>query len=205
MSGDGSCGPSYSASAAVVGATGRTMTALFDMAQTNVGLLTIGAIVLAAIVAVVVTRRMVSPVTWLPMARLVYSETTVRNTKGKPIAAKLDQVYKIPLSSKLMVLENKTRAHPTWTIGDVLQLSAQAYVLRKMGHRVSDTGVLRIVYGRQKRVHIEPVRLYDDATIEANYDHYMALLAGKVKPRPASRRSRCRYCQYRRECPTPQV
>ena len=116
----------------------------------------------------------------LASLRLKFSEESFTNDHGRPMAAKVDQVFE-RADGALVLLESKHRDRPVVHLSDVVQLTAQAYVLAKRGHQLAPYAYVRLVMADGTAT-TRRVRLIRPADIERMYDRYWQLRDGHAAP-----------------------
>lgn len=136
----------------------------------------------------------------LAEARLFASEKHFACDGRYPLSARVDQVY-LAKSGLLYPTETKTRRIPVVYDSDIIELSAQAYVLKQLGHRVSPHGYVRLVLTGQREPTYMKVPLLTEGHVEHLHRHFHDIRRGAVKPRGASSRGLCNSCGHEPTCP----
>jgi hypothetical protein len=116
-----------------------------------------------------------------------------------PISARIDRAYRLP-GGGLVLVEFKRRAQRRTFPSDVVELSAQRYVLTHAGHMVSRRGYVVIVPPDGERASAFPVDLEDAAQVEIRAVRLVALLELSRAPRGAHHSALCSSCGHRSGC-----
>ncbi|OZA27581.1 MAG: hypothetical protein B7X93_08895 [Hydrogenophilales bacterium 17-61-9] len=139
---------------------------------------------------------------WIPgelrRASLVYNETRMSTSSPFPVVGRFDRVYR--LGDGLHVpLEYKTRDVLRVYKSDLAQLSLQAWLLRRNGHKTASHGYVAIRERRPGRTKAFRVDLDSDADCESLIQRHVDLLEGRKTPTRV-RDGRCRACGHADVC-----
>lgn len=140
---------------------------------------------------------------WLPPelldAKLVWSEKAFRSEGPVPIAARIDRVYRSPREG-LVLIEFKHREKRRAYLSDVVELSAQRYVMRQAGHIVSRRGYVVVIFPDRTRSVALSVDLEDEQQVERRAFRLVAQREGRATPGVAAHRALCDSCGHRIAC-----
>ena len=131
---------------------------------------------------------------------LIYLEKRFDLWEPVRISARLDRAYRMP-SGVIVLLELKTRNVDRVFPSDVIQLSAQRMALeRQTRQAVAHYGyvVAQTPDGARKA---HRVQLVSGEVLVGLVRRREAILAGRIRPRPAASVGVCRACAYRFVCP----
>ena len=141
---------------------------------------------------------------WLPTdlrdAELVWSEKSFQSEGPMPIAVRIDRAYRSPRAGLVLIefkRREKRRAYPS----DVVELSAQRFVLRQAGHVVSRRGFVVVILPDGTRSQALAVDLQDERQVLQRVSRLVELTERRVSPRGAIRPAVCRNCGHRNGCP----
>ncbi|HYE70921.1 MAG TPA: PD-(D/E)XK nuclease family protein [Aquabacterium sp.] len=141
---------------------------------------------------------------WLPAelrgAELQWSERLFRLEGQVPISARIDRAYRSS-GGGLVLVEFKRRALRRVHLSDVVELSAQRYVLAHAGYAVSRRAYVVVVLPDGARTSAFPVDLEDAAQVELRAARLKALIELRSAPRGAHHAALCAGCGYRGACP----
>lgn len=140
---------------------------------------------------------------WLPAqlnrATLAYSEEQFFTEHPRPMVVRIDRAYRQP-DGMIELVEFKGRMNPRAHLSDVVELSAQAMVMRANGHDVASRGWVVAVDPRTGRHTPIAVELEPERAVAARQERLLALQAGRVKPAGARNPVVCRSCNHRARC-----
>jgi len=136
---------------------------------------------------------------------LVASETYYQTRVPRRLGARVDQVYATP-EGFLVPVETKRRYRHRVTNYDVIELSAQASVLRNARphalrqYEVAHWGWVRFAAPGRRPTYLRTNLLTDDQ-LAALHDRYENLMEGNVEPNGPEHAAICRKCAYLSRCP----
>lgn len=140
---------------------------------------------------------------WLPAAlhdaELVWSEKSFRSEGPMAFAMRIDRAYRLPHEG-LVLVEFKHREKRRAYLSDVVELSAQRYVLRQAGHVVSRRGYVVVIFPDRTSSAALPVDLEDEQLVERRASRLVALREGRASPGVAAHRTLCDSCRHRSAC-----
>ena len=141
---------------------------------------------------------------WLPAelrdARLLWTEETFHHEGDISMTVRVDRVYRTR-DGRLTLIEFKRRAaHRTYR-SDVVELSAQRYVLQKVGHAVDRRAYVVLVSPDGGSARALLVELQDAEQIERRAARYVELVSGARAPGRCIHTTICRGCGHRSICP----
>jgi hypothetical protein len=164
--------------------------------------------VLVRVVWLGVMWPVIATATWRYLRRLpreavlAYVETTFRSGTPPLIVARPDRIYSLP-SGELILVELKTRRHPTVLQEDIIQISAQRVAVSEATGRV----VLRdafIVFrrddSRPSRWPVRGLRLMPSDDVRSLTTRRLSLLDGRTLARGPANRGFCRNCAFAHDC-----
>ena len=141
---------------------------------------------------------------WLPTelhgAELVWSEKTFRSKHAVPIVARIDRAYR-STSGELVLIEFKRRGQRRVHPSDLVELSAQRYVLQQASHVVSGRAYVVVILPDGMRCRALPVDLEDERQVESRAARLMTLVERRASPRGAVHPAICGSCGHRNACP----
>ncbi|WP_419626368.1 PD-(D/E)XK nuclease family protein, partial [Thiolapillus sp.] len=133
----------------------------------------------------------------LKKSRLLLVEQTLRIQDPTPIKARVDEVYQQP-NGELIIVDTKARNSSRVYMKDVIQLSLYGYILRKMGHRVSPFGYVRVQKPETVDYLIAP--LLSEAELMQWFERAKILEQGLSSPRFCEDARKCEACSERNGC-----
>ncbi|WP_140636953.1 PD-(D/E)XK nuclease family protein [Methylibium rhizosphaerae] len=141
---------------------------------------------------------------WLPAnlhtAKLLWSEKLFRCGQPVPLVVRIDRAYQ-GCDGELTLIEFKRRAVCRVHLSDVVELSAQRYVLQTAGHRVSGRAYVVVVLSGGGCPRAIPVELEDPQRIEQRVARLLALREQRIRPNGAVHFAVCRGCGHQEVCP----
>ena len=145
-----------------------------------------------------------SDLDWLPTdlhdAELVWSERAFRSKGPVPIAVRIDRAYR-SRSGDLILIEFKRRGQRRVHPSDLVELSAQRYVLQQASHVVSRRAYVVVILPDGMRCRALPVDLEDERQFESRAARLMTLVELRASPRGAVHPAICGSCGHRNACP----
>ena len=136
-------------------------------------------------------------------ARLIYAERLFRSLSPVVITARVDRVYR-NAKGKLVLVELRTRDANRTYWSDVIELSAQRFVLGgQTGEAMADHAYILTERPDGRPTGFHRVRLMAPADLIALAMRRQELLAGKSEPEQADFRGVCRKCPFGRTCNPP--
>lgn len=139
---------------------------------------------------------------WLPAdlrgAKLAMVERNVRIEMPFRLAGRPDRVYRLT-TGVLVPVENKNRDDHLAYHTDIVQLSLQAWLLRRQGMRTASFGFVVINSRRTGRRLALRVALLDDRACLRVITRYFDVIEGRAAP-VKSRGAKCRTCGHREIC-----
>jgi CRISPR-associated exonuclease Cas4 len=141
---------------------------------------------------------------WLPAvlhdAELVWSEKSFRSEGPMPIAVRIDRAYRSPREG-LVLIEFKHREKRRAYLSDVVELSAQRYVLQLAGHVVSRRGFVVVILPDGRRGQALAVDLHDERQVLQGVSRLVELMERRAPPRGATHPACCESCGHWEACP----
>lgn len=139
---------------------------------------------------------------WLPPelleAELVWSEREFRCEHPFAMVARVDRVYRRP-DGVLVLVEFKRRAVARVYRSDIVQLSAQRYVLQRAASNVSACGYIGVAHP-DGRIQMLAVRLEGAAKVEQRLARMTGLRTQGMEPSGAIHPAICHGCLHRDVC-----
>ena len=157
------------------------------------------AVLAAAALAVLYVRASQALPASLRGAALHLNERNLQLAEPIALSGRPDQVW-LSRDGALVVTDTKTRRTPRVYDSDIVQLSAYAYMLR----RLEDRPVHPVAYVRTPATlgsRFVPVDLLPDEAIEALHARYHAVAGGRTDPRCNAGEALCGHCGHRPRCP----
>lgn len=141
---------------------------------------------------------------WLPgplwSARLVSAEKDYKaNLPECVLVARPDRLYR-RTDGVCELVEFKTRPRVAAYLSDVVELSAQAHVLRANGFRVANRAWVVVIHPLTEQCQPVAVQLESAAQVIERVRRRLSLLDGCVRPIGASSAAVCRGCGHREIC-----
>lgn len=140
---------------------------------------------------------------WLPSelrdARLVWSEKSFYSQGPVPLSVRIDRAYKLT-GGDLVLVEFKRRAQRRVFMSDVVELSAQRYVLQRAGHFVSRRAYVVVVLPSGTCCPSVPVTLEEAPQLEHRVACLVSLLENRTLPMGPSLPGVCAECGHRGVC-----
>lgn len=134
---------------------------------------------------------------WLPQslknAKLVMVEQAI---ECEGLNGRLDRAYS--REGKLFLLEFKKRSVIRVYETDRLELSLQAWILRKTGKKTSGIGHVVIILPDEQKI-ARSVNLLNDEECERHLRKFQDLMSGELSPKKAHR-NKCTGCQHKGIC-----
>lgn len=145
-----------------------------------------------------------SDLDWLPTelrdAKLEWSEKAFRCHEPVCMAVRIDRAYRAP-DGELFLIEFKRRAQRRVQLPDVVELSAQRYVMQQAGHVVSRRAYVVVILPDGTRSGAMPVDLEDAQQVQRRMDRLVALRESRVSPSGPMHPAVCTSCGHRGACP----
>ncbi|APA71411.1 hypothetical protein YQ44_14260 [Janthinobacterium sp. 1_2014MBL_MicDiv] len=140
---------------------------------------------------------------WFPeelrYASLAYAEQTFTLDAPIKLIARIDRAYRY--KGKLTLMEYKIRRVERVFMSDVIELSVQKMILELAGRAmVNDHGFVVVEHPEIPRRRAIRVFLLNHKQIIELYHHRMALLRQTISADHAESTSRCRRCEFLKEC-----
>ena len=117
-----------------------------------------------------------------------------------PIAVRIDRAYRSPREG-LVLIEFKHREKRRAYLADVVELSAQRYVLQLAGHVVSRRGFVVVILPDGTRTQALAVDLEDERQVLQRVSRLIELVERRASPHAASQFALCESCGHRGVCP----
>lgn len=132
-------------------------------------------------------------------ARLVWSEKSFRSQGPVPLSVRIDRAYRLP-GGDLVLVEFKRRARRRVFLSDVVELSAQRYVLQRAGHLVSRRAYVVLVPPGGRCYPAVATTLEDAPQVEHRVACLASLLESRTPPKGPRHPEVCAGCGHRGVC-----
>jgi hypothetical protein len=133
-------------------------------------------------------------------APLVWSEKVFRCGGPTPMVARIDRAYRGP-DGRLTLVEFKRRDTCRVRPSDVVELSAQRFVLQRAGHPVNVKAYVIVLDAEGTAGRALAVVVEDMAVVERRMRRLLAIIEGRAVPDAPSSPFSCRRCGHRDVCP----
>jgi CRISPR/Cas system-associated exonuclease Cas4 (RecB family) len=133
-------------------------------------------------------------------AELIYLEKRFDVSEPVRLSTRLDRAYRMP-SGVVVLLELKTRSVNRAFPSDVIQLSAQRLALERRTRQVVAQHGYVVAQTPDGAREAHRVQLVSGEAVVVLVRRRLAILAGRINPRPAASVGVCRTCAYRSICP----